>query len=209
MDLPLSLGARLGRPNRIVTLRLYLVRTMRPPEILVQLGQVGILVLGSSARWDVAALFLSIFSIAVSEGAGEPRARYAQHASSRRRRVCYHVGSIGELITFHSDKGGAGHRKIQRVITGRIRCCAPWSNSGGMAGAVCIVLLSLFLEGCARPSVQEPITLTLLEEWTTKTFHEGRQQELQQFTRETGIRVKLLPSPESAREKLGLWQELL
>jgi trehalose/maltose transport system substrate-binding protein len=123
--------------------------------------------------------------------------------------VCYHVGSIGELIKFHSDKGGAGHRKIQRVITGRIRCCAPWSNSGGMAGAVCIVLLSLFLEGCARPSVQEPVTLTLLEEWTTKTFHEGRQQELQQFTRETGIRVKLLPSPESAREKLALWQELL
>ena len=72
-----------------------------------------------------------------------------------------------------------------------------------------IVLLSLLLEGCARPSVHEPVTLTLLEEWTTKTFSEGRQQELQQFTRETGIRVKLLPSPESAREKLALWQELL
>jgi trehalose/maltose transport system substrate-binding protein len=51
--------------------------------------------------------------------------------------------------------------------------------------------------------------LTLLEEWTTKTFSEGRQQELQQFTRETGIRVSLLPSPESAQQKLALWQELL
>jgi trehalose/maltose transport system substrate-binding protein len=51
--------------------------------------------------------------------------------------------------------------------------------------------------------------LTLLEEWTAKTFSEGRQQELQQFTRETGIQVKLLPSPESARDKLALWQELL
>jgi trehalose/maltose transport system substrate-binding protein len=83
------------------------------------------------------------------------------------------------------------------------------SNSGKTAGLVCIVLLSFLLEGCARPSVQEPVTLTLLDEWPTKTFSETREQELQQFTRETGIRVKLLPSPESAREKLALWQELL
>jgi trehalose/maltose transport system substrate-binding protein len=72
-----------------------------------------------------------------------------------------------------------------------------------------MLLLSLLLEGCARPSVHEPVTLTLLEEWTNKTFSEGRQQELLQFTRETGIRVTLLPSPESARDKLALWQELL
>jgi trehalose/maltose transport system substrate-binding protein len=78
-----------------------------------------------------------------------------------------------------------------------------------MAGTVCILLLTLLLHGCARPSVHEPVTLTLLEEWTTKTFSEGRQQELQQFTRETGIRVSLLPSPESAQQKLALWQELL
>jgi trehalose/maltose transport system substrate-binding protein len=78
-----------------------------------------------------------------------------------------------------------------------------------MAGPVCIVLLCLLLQGCTRPSVHEPVTLTLLEEWTQMTFSEGRHQELQQFTRETGIRVKLLPSPESAREKLALWQELL
>ena len=78
-----------------------------------------------------------------------------------------------------------------------------------MAAAVCIVLLSLLLGSCTRPPVREPVTLTLLEEWTTKTFNEGRQQELQQFTQETGIKVKLLPSPESAKEKLALWQELL
>jgi trehalose/maltose transport system substrate-binding protein len=40
-------------------------------------------------------------------------------------------------------------------------------------------------------------------------FSEVRQQELQQFTAETGIRVSLLPSPESARQKLVLWRELL
>jgi trehalose/maltose transport system substrate-binding protein len=71
------------------------------------------------------------------------------------------------------------------------------------------VLLVILLAGCTSPSIQEPVTLTLLEEWTNKTFNQGRQQELQQFTRDTGIQVKLLPSPESAREKLALWQELL
>jgi trehalose/maltose transport system substrate-binding protein len=82
--------------------------------------------------------------------------------------------------------------------------------SGKIAGPVCLVLLSLGLQGCTRPSVHDPVTLTLLDqEWTTKTFSEGRQQELQQFTRETGILVKLLPSPEAAREQLVLWRELL
>jgi trehalose/maltose transport system substrate-binding protein len=80
---------------------------------------------------------------------------------------------------------------------------------GKMVRPICIVLLSLLLEGCARPSVHEPVTLTLLEEWSNQTFSEARQQELQQFTRETGIRVSLLPSPESARQRLGLWRELL
>ena len=74
---------------------------------------------------------------------------------------------------------------------------------------IVVVLLSLLLAGCVRSPVQQPVTLTFLEEWTNKTFGDARQQELEQFTRETGIRVKLLPSPESAREKLALWQELL
>jgi len=39
------------RSNRIVSLRLYLLRTMTPPDILVQLGQVGTLVLGSLGVW--------------------------------------------------------------------------------------------------------------------------------------------------------------
>src|SRR5258708_28457291 len=99
---------------------------------------------------------------------------------------------------------------LQRGVEQGIRALyAGWSNCGKMARPICILLLSLVLEGCARPSVQEPVTLTLLEEWSNKTFSEARQQELQQFTRETGIRVNLLPSPESARQRLVLWQKLL
>src|SRR6202140_5513200 len=100
--------------------------------------------------------------------------------------------------------------RIQRVVAqGISRLYAGWSNSGNMVRPICIVLLSLLLQGCTRPSVHEPVTLTLLEEWTNKRFSEARQQELQQFTRETGIRVSLLPSPDSARQKLVLWKELL
>jgi trehalose/maltose transport system substrate-binding protein len=100
--------------------------------------------------------------------------------------------------------------KVQRVVAQGIRgLYAGWSNSAKMVRPICIVLLSLLLEGCTRPSVHEPVTLTLLEEWSNKTFSEARQQELRQFTRETGIRVSLLPSPDSARQRLVLWKELL
>jgi trehalose/maltose transport system substrate-binding protein len=80
---------------------------------------------------------------------------------------------------------------------------------GKMVRPICIVLLSLLLQGCTKPSVHEPVSLTLLEEWSDKRFSEARQRELQQFTRETGIRVSLLPSPDSARQRLVLWRELL
>jgi trehalose/maltose transport system substrate-binding protein len=101
-------------------------------------------------------------------------------------------------------------RNIKSHIAQRIRdLYAEWSHSGRMVGPICIVLFSLLLEGCGRPTVHEPVTLTLLEEWSDKTFSDARQQELQQFTRETGIRVSLLPSPDSARQRLAMWKELL
>src|SRR5258705_1391408 len=99
---------------------------------------------------------------------------------------------------------------IQRVLAhGLSSFYAGWSSPAKLLSPICFVLLSFLLQACARPPAHAPVTLTLLEEWTTKTFSEAREQELLQFTRETGIRVKLLPSPESARQKLALWQELL
>src|SRR5258705_3863801 len=99
---------------------------------------------------------------------------------------------------------------IQRVLAQGMRgLYAGWPSSGKIVRPIFIVLLSLLLQGCTRPSAHEPVTLTFVEEWSNKTFSEARQQELLQFTRETGIRVSLLPSPESARQKLVLWRELL
>jgi trehalose/maltose transport system substrate-binding protein len=99
--------------------------------------------------------------------------------------------------------------KVQGLVAQEIRGLNSEGSSAKITCFVVTALLFFLLNGCARPSAHEPVTLTLLEEWTTKTFSEGRQQELQQFTRETGIQVKLLPSPESTREKLALWRELL
>jgi trehalose/maltose transport system substrate-binding protein len=100
--------------------------------------------------------------------------------------------------------------EIQRSVAQGIRgLYAGRSKSPKMIHLICIVLLSLLVQGCTRPSVHEPVSLTLLEEWSNQTFYDERQQELEQFTRETGIRVKLLPSPDSARQRLALWKDLL
>src|SRR5260370_42619083 len=68
---------------------------------------------------------------------------------------------------------------------------------GKMVRRIGIVLVSLVLQGCGRPPAHEPVTLTLLGEWSSKTFTETRQLELQQILRETGNRVSLIPGPES------------
>src|SRR6202790_3175091 len=100
--------------------------------------------------------------------------------------------------------------RIQSVVAQRIRgLYAGLSNSSEMVRPVCIVLLFLLCEGCARPSAPEPVTLILLGEWSSKTFSDERQLELQQFTRETGIHVSLIPGPESSWQRVLLWRELL
>jgi trehalose/maltose transport system substrate-binding protein len=46
-------------------------------------------------------------------------------------------------------------------------------------------------------------------EWDTPDKLTGLAQDLQEFTRETGIRVKRLPRPEGSLNQLALWRELL
>src|ERR1700730_8483081 len=54
------------------------------------------------------------------------------------------------------------------------------------------------------------ITLVLIDQtWLDRTFQGRRNLELEQFTKETGIRVKLLPSPEGAVETLDVCRDLL
>jgi trehalose/maltose transport system substrate-binding protein len=63
--------------------------------------------------------------------------------------------------------------------------------------------------GCHRPK-GEPVTILFMEPGTRWLQRQHLAEEaLQQFESETGIRVKHLPAPETAREQLTLIQELL
>jgi trehalose/maltose transport system substrate-binding protein len=66
-------------------------------------------------------------------------------------------------------------------------------------------------QGCQR-AVQPvgEVTLVLIDQtWLDRTFQDRRNLELEQFTKETGIRVKLLSAPEGAVETLDAWRSLL
>jgi trehalose/maltose transport system substrate-binding protein len=79
-----------------------------------------------------------------------------------------------------------------------------------IALAVCIALLSVVLDGCARSSVREPVTLTLLDwQYTGDAFAKEYAHEFHQFTQETGIQVRFLPSAETPQQRLDVLRKLL
>jgi len=98
---------------------------------------------------------------------------------------------------FCCERSGSPNHDMAKWISACLResriflgLCAEWSNSAIVVSAFCTFLLAVLLEGCGRPSVHEPITLTLLDQrWVSKQFVEEYEEELQQFTRETGIQV--------------------
>jgi trehalose/maltose transport system substrate-binding protein len=69
----------------------------------------------------------------------------------------------------------------------------------------------LALASCAQPPPPpDQVTLTLIDQgWFDKEIRDWRDQELRQFTHETGIQVDVLPAPEAAAEQIVLWQKLL
>jgi trehalose/maltose transport system substrate-binding protein len=72
-----------------------------------------------------------------------------------------------------------------------------------------MLLLSSCLD-CSRQASHEPVTLTFLDvEWDAPDKLPALAQDLQDFTRETGIRVKRLPRPDGSLNQLALWRDLL
>jgi trehalose/maltose transport system substrate-binding protein len=83
------------------------------------------------------------------------------------------------------------------------------SQRHGKSTFLGILLAFTGLGSCGKPALQ-PTTITLLcPGWVDKEFSDRREQEVAQFTRETGIQVMLLPGPETAIDQLALWRKLL
>ena len=89
-------------------------------------------------------------------------------------------------------------------------CKVSWPRSTKTARIVCIFLFSLILYG--EPPSKESVTVTFIDpEWSHDlTEHTVvADDRLKDFTQETGIGVKHLPTPETTLDQLDLVRKLL
>src|ERR1700719_4350698 len=78
-----------------------------------------------------------------------------------------------------------------------------------IAGILGILLLSLALDGLNQAS-RESVTVTFLDvEYDTPDLLPVLSQDLQAFTKETGIQIKRIPGPDGSLNQLALWRQLL
>ena len=92
----------------------------------------------------------------------------------------------------------------------RLICSFRFFSSRHKSFLVLIFLLAA-IQGCQK-SAQSPqeTSVTLIDQsWLEKELQNRRDQEISQFTQETGIRVKVLPSPEAPVDQLTTWLSLL
>jgi trehalose/maltose transport system substrate-binding protein len=79
-----------------------------------------------------------------------------------------------------------------------------------IVGAICVLVLLAAQSDNKQNQAAREITLTLIDQsWVDEISQERLQEELKQFTNETGIRVEVLPAPEGAVEQLAAWRKLL
>jgi trehalose/maltose transport system substrate-binding protein len=84
-------------------------------------------------------------------------------------------------------------------------------HSTKTAATVCTLLFSLILHG-ERPILDEPVTVTFVDpEWSHDLTEHTlvADERLKDFTQQTGIGVKHLPTPETALDQLDLVRKLL
>jgi trehalose/maltose transport system substrate-binding protein len=76
--------------------------------------------------------------------------------------------------------------------------------------AICLLVL-LAAPGCKKPNqAASEVVLTIIDQsWLDKPSQALLGEELNQFTKETGIRVQILPAPEVAVDQLETWRNLL
>lgn len=74
---------------------------------------------------------------------------------------------------------------------------------------VLLTSLVLLSSGCQQSAPSDSETTITLIDWIDKQYQDPSNQEISEFTHETGIRVKVLPSPEGPVEQLVTWTSLL
>ena len=76
---------------------------------------------------------------------------------------------------------------------------------------LCLFLLSLFVAGCrnAGRSPSEVKLILIDQNWAEKEYQRQLNEQLVEFTRQSGVRVEVLPAPEAAVEQLATWRRLL
>ncbi|HEX4783198.1 MAG TPA: ABC transporter substrate-binding protein, partial [Candidatus Sulfotelmatobacter sp.] len=75
-----------------------------------------------------------------------------------------------------------------------------------------VFLLVLFVvQACHKASQPAPATTIILidQARSSRDYQRRLDEELAEFTRQTGIRVEFLPAPETAEEQLATWQKFL
>jgi len=120
----------------------------------------------------------------------------------------------GRIGTNLAGSGGHVQRRRHQLVWGNLnfrnRSRFPGSFRTLVATGVIVVSLMFGLDACHHSSVELAVTVTLLDPgWPDKEFSDWRDHEVAEFTRETGIQVKLLPAPETALDQLSLWRRLL
>lgn len=114
------------------------------------------------------------------------------------------------IVTGSCRGQGEATLYVPRSLRLKIRNAQSWAlRSPKTLGVLGILILS-FGQACSRQPTHQPVTLTFLDlEWDIRDRLPGLAQDLQDFTRETGIQVKRLPGPDGALNQLALWRHLL
>ena len=83
-------------------------------------------------------------------------------------------------------------------------------QSNVIASPASCILAVLSAQARTKSKPALPTTVTLVDQdWPDQQSRRRRDEELRQFTSQTGIRVEILPSPETAGEQLRVWRKLL
>ena len=109
---------------------------------------------------------------------------------------------------FFSPIGSGSAQRLARLIGSlhiplQFAGCLVFGSIG-----LCGLLLA---QGCNKKSQAAPeTTLTLMDQsWVDKESQARLREELNQFTKDTGIQVQILPAPEVAVDQLQTWRNLL